>query len=320
MHKAPPKISSVWFGPSERAASTAVGVVANSLGSTLGFLLGLVCTHSGFSAPFACVSFQIYTQLGIAATSTLLVLLFVRDAPPTASSHATDRDVSLIALLPSLRGLLLNWNFMYLVVIAGCSQGLFSTWAGLLDLLLKAQGPTVSAWFGFGANASSIAGGLALGFISSRAGLRFKHFIIGVYLAAGAVFVVFNLMLMDVIPLAAVGLPGPGVAICLGSVLMGAGNVLFYELAVEIAYPAGEGLIGCIVTVLNNFFGAVLYPVQGNVQPSVIMWINAANSVFFGLAMIFLRERYNRHTKDVQGEEEGEPEPDETQKLIQPIQ
>jgi hypothetical protein len=308
----------VWFGPKERAASTAVGVVANSMGATSGFLLGLVCTSNNFEAPFACVSFQIYTQLGFAVVAMVLVLVFMRDAPPTASSAATDRDVSLIALLPSLRGLLLNWNFMYLVVIAGCSQGLFSTWGGLLDLLLKAQGPTVSAWFGFGSNAGSIVGGLALGFISSRVGgLRFKHFIIAVYLAAGAVFVVFNLMMMDVIPMAVVGLPGPGVAIVLGSVLMGAGNVLFYELAVEIGYPAGEGLIGCIITVLNNFFGAMLYPVQGNVEPSAIMWINAGNSLFFGVAMIFLRERYNRHTKDVQGEA---ADAEETRKLIQPIQ
>jgi hypothetical protein len=34
---------------------------------------------------------------------------------------------------------------------------------------------------------------------------------------------------------------GLGLCISLGSFLMGAANVLFYELAVEISYPAGEG-------------------------------------------------------------------------------
>ncbi len=95
--------------------------------------------------------------------ATVLVLLFVRDAPEIASSAATDRDVSLIALLPSLGTLLCNFNFLFLAIVAGCSQGLFATWAGLMDLLLVDEGTTVSAWLGFAANVAGILGGLLCG-------------------------------------------------------------------------------------------------------------------------------------------------------------
>jgi hypothetical protein len=66
-------------------------------------------------------------------------LLIVRDAPSVASSLATDRDVSLISLLPSLVTLSKNFHFVFLVMIAGCSQGIFATWAGLMDLLLASE-------------------------------------------------------------------------------------------------------------------------------------------------------------------------------------
>ncbi len=285
--------------------------------STAGFLLGLVCAQPGYDTPFECVSFQVYVQLGFAVVGMLMVLLFLHDEPPTPSSFATSRDVSLIALLPSLGSLLRSANFMLLVIVAGCSQGVFATWSSLLDLLLKQYGPSTSAWLGFGANASGIVGGLVMGAVSSKVTLRYKHFIIALYLAAGGVFVVFNLMLLNVIPQS---LGGLGAAISLGSVLMGAGNVLFYELAVEIAYPAPEGLIGCIVTVLNNGFGALMYPLQGNLTSNVIMWINAGNSIVFGLVMFFLRENYNRHSKDVMGELSEDASSAESKNLMQAIQ
>jgi MFS family permease len=90
---APPKISSVWFPPDERAAATAAGVVVNSLGNVVGFLLGLVCNQPAFSDPFACVSFQVYLQIGVTVLGTLLVFVCVRDAPEKASSTRRKRVI-----------------------------------------------------------------------------------------------------------------------------------------------------------------------------------------------------------------------------------
>ncbi len=55
------------------------------------------------------------------------------------------------------------------------------------------------------------------------------------------------------------------------------------------------------MTVLNNAFGAIMYPLQSNLTSNDIMWINAGNSIFFGLAMIILKETYNRHACDEKG-------------------
>ena len=172
-----------------------------------------------------------------------------------------------------------------------------------------------SAWLGFAANVAGIVGGLACGAVAVRIPRRYKLFIICLYLGAGCVFVLFNLMLLQVVPSVMWGL---AVCISVGSFLMGAANVLFYELAVEISYPAGEGLIGCIVTVLNNGFGALMYPLQSHFTSSVIMWVNAGNSIFFGIAMLFLKESYNRFARDEAGSKK--PLSESTLLLPSPIQ
>lgn len=65
--------------------------------------------------------------------------------------------------------------------------------------------------------------------VATKIPRRYKLFIIVLYLSAGGVFVLFNLMLLKIVPKAMWGL---GLCISIGSLLMGAGNVLFYELAV----------------------------------------------------------------------------------------
>lgn len=116
----PSKLSSVWFPPKERSVATAVAVISNTLGTAAAFLTSLATRDS---SPFACLQFQLYLQLGLAVASTLSVFLCVRDSPPTASSKATDRDVSSVPILPELRRLCCNAPFVFVVVAAGFSQG-----------------------------------------------------------------------------------------------------------------------------------------------------------------------------------------------------
>jgi hypothetical protein len=76
----PPLLSAVWFGDRERATATSVGVLANQLGSAVGFL----------SAPLVSTDADIKPLLGITfyiCCGTLLLLVFLfQDHPPTPAS------------------------------------------------------------------------------------------------------------------------------------------------------------------------------------------------------------------------------------------
>lgn len=291
----PPKLSSIWFAPHERAASTSFGVVVNNCGTAGGFLLGLVCQSSSFVSSRSCVSFQLYLQLGGAILSAFLVWIFVWDQPPTPSSPATDRSTLNIAMGASIRSVLSNPSFVFLVLAAGCSQGIFSTWAGLLDLILVDVPPGQRDWLGFGSNVAGVLGGLCLGGVASVVRLRYKAFMVTLFALSGVCFVLFNLFVSHILPYS---LPAVAATLLTGSFLIYACNPLFYEMAVEMAYPAPEGLVGAIVSVLINLFGMPVYPIQNQLPPTVINWVNAGNSIFFAVTMLFMRESYRRDARD----------------------
>ena len=287
-----PKISALWFPPHQRSAATAIGVVSNSMGITLGFLLGLMCDPTSG----ACVPKQLYLQLGLSAISLLCLFLFVVDAPPTPSSPATDRSVAQIKIWPSVRALLSDRHFVLLCLASGCSAGIFQTWTALLDLVLTSEGATLSAWLGFGSNLAVIVGGICVGLAGGYWKLHYKAMIVILFFSSAAMFGIFNLLFLDVIPKSSAAL---GVTLVLGSLLGGAVNPLFYELSVETGYPAGEGLIGNIVGLPNNFFGAILYPLQAVLSANAVNWINFGNALVFGAVMLFLfKESYRRAVKD----------------------
>merc|ERR1711916_146421 len=98
-----------------------------------------------------------------------------------------------------------------------------------------------------------IVGGIGLGAITAFVRLRYKLFIVSLLTAATVFFMLFTLMLLQVIPKHVTGL---AVTLIMGSLLCAGANPLFYELSVEVAYPAGEGMVGACIALVNNVAGA----------------------------------------------------------------
>jgi MFS family permease len=311
-----PKLSSIWFGPRERSVSTSVAVVCNSLGTAFGFLVGLAYQPPA-ATPAQCLQFQLLLQLAFAAASFASVVLTVRDGPPTPSSHATDRDVTSLPILRELARMCCNGPFVFLVVVAGLSQGIFTAYSGMLGLILKdGFSESTRAFLGFGSNVAGVAGGLVLGAVAVFFRRRYRALIVVCFLFAGACFTFFTVSVERFLPFNVYVVS----ALCLvGSFFIAAANPLFYELGVELAYPAPEGLVGVAVSLSVNFFGMPVYPIQAYIPTSAINWINAASALFFGVAMIFMREAYRRNQLEVApaSEDLGAIVPDETSKLIQ---
>jgi FLVCR family MFS transporter 7 len=90
----PPSIAGTWFGDTERATATALGVLANQFGTALGLGATIVIpfelvTHQGNVAIDTVVLKKyLWLQVGVAVLALLLVALLGADAPPTPPSKS----------------------------------------------------------------------------------------------------------------------------------------------------------------------------------------------------------------------------------------
>ncbi len=324
----PAKLSSVWFGPNERSLSTSVAVVSNSLGTAAGFLFGLA--YQSPAAPFDCLQFQLLLQLSFAAVSFAAVALTVRDGPATASSQATDGDVTTLRMLPELARLCCNGPFVFLVIVAGVSQGIFTAWSAMLGVILDSGAAnstaifanqtavgvsTTTAFLGFGSNVAGVVGGLLLGAVAIYFRRRYRLLIVICFLIGGISFSLFTLSVQNVVPFNAYSV---SVLCLMGSFFVAAANPLFYELGVELAYPAPEGLVGIVIALAVNVMGSPVYPLQAYIPVPAINWLNAGNALVFCVAVLFLRESYKRNQIEVLPSEKllDSIEPREHHKLL----
>jgi MFS family permease len=94
----PPLIAGNWFGATERATATALGVLANQMGTALGLGITIVADFSSNTTTTTAHTFlidekklQIYlgVQLLVSMVAFILVATFVEDQPPTPPSTAT---------------------------------------------------------------------------------------------------------------------------------------------------------------------------------------------------------------------------------------
>uniref|UniRef100_H2Z1Z5 Major facilitator superfamily (MFS) profile domain-containing protein n=1 Tax=Ciona savignyi TaxID=51511 RepID=H2Z1Z5_CIOSA len=92
----PPKIASVYFGPSEVSTATAVGVFGNQLGVALGFLLPPIIVPDGTEEEIASGLRILFISSAVVCTVVVfLVFLIIKDEPPISPSKA--RAISIAA-------------------------------------------------------------------------------------------------------------------------------------------------------------------------------------------------------------------------------
>ena len=290
---APPKISAIWFASQERSISTAIAVTANPLGAAVGYLLGITVKTP------ADIEFQAWLQMILCVAIGAMVLLFVLDHPPTPSSASSDRDTADLHIWKTVTQLMTsNGSFVYLALAASCAQGFYSSWSGLFGLILTPLGFTSSqaGWVGFAVSLAGVLGGILVGAIASIVGHRYKLFIISLFLLSALILALFSLVTEGVI------LPhnfwAAAILATLGAFLFNAVNPVFYELAVEIAYPAGEGVVGAIMTLLVNVFLIPLLALQSFLPAPVINWIMVATAGVIGVSMVFVKFVHRREMTD----------------------
>uniref|UniRef100_H2YHH1 Choline/ethanolamine transporter FLVCR1 n=1 Tax=Ciona savignyi TaxID=51511 RepID=H2YHH1_CIOSA len=92
----PPKIASVYFGPSEVSTATAIGVFGNQLGVALGFLLPPIIVPNGTEEEIASGLRILFISSAVVCTVVVFLVFFIiKDEPPIPPSKA--RAISIAA-------------------------------------------------------------------------------------------------------------------------------------------------------------------------------------------------------------------------------
>ncbi|KAL7735411.1 hypothetical protein ACLKA6_019530 [Drosophila palustris] len=138
----PARLAAVWFGPDQVSSATSVGVFGNQLGVAIGFVLPPMLVPNSESLETVGKDLQMMFYLVAGLTSILLVLmvLFFQDKPPTPPSAAQETSQRLegnaeqqVSFMQSLKNLMTNRNFIFLLLSYGINVGVFYAISTLLN-------------------------------------------------------------------------------------------------------------------------------------------------------------------------------------------
>ncbi|KAL6068118.1 MFS domain-containing protein [Balamuthia mandrillaris] len=329
----PPKLSAVWFPPRQRTTATAISGLANILGTTVGFLMGLFVKNS------ADVLLLVYVQSGLSAFVALLIFIYFPAQPPSppspssitttssstsstifSSTTETEEEVANVNLSPgdkhnkkanevitkgrkkmslmrSLWKLLCNPNYVLLVLVGGLSGGIYNSWSALLGPLGYSQNE--AAWLG----AITTLAGIVSGVVVSKLADHIRHFklILILMMAATALSLTWftgMVNLHDRWHWLSDNFYLIATSVLLTGLFYNSTLPFFYEMAVEITYPVPEGTSSGILTLINNLGALVAIFSADYIAPKVMNWAITGSMATFAIVLIFLREQYKRDKYD----------------------
>jgi FLVCR family feline leukemia virus subgroup C receptor-related protein len=195
----PPLLAAFWFPPNERSTATSIGAACNQLGIALGFLVTiLVVNEHNYRenmAILACICASICTISGV------LLLVFFREKPPLPPSLSQQKEKdrnhsellvrknTFLLVVLNIKNLMLDVQFMNLVIGFGVSQGCYYALSTLLAQLLAPYNYTtdVSGILGFILTISGIFGGMITGIVADKTQYHKALLKIDFFVSAGTI-------------------------------------------------------------------------------------------------------------------------------------
>ena len=234
---APPAIAAIWFPPEERGKATALGTVANALGSVVSFAVGPSLAHR--------IPELLMLNTLICIVVAVPILLFFKERPPLPPSLAQSQDsFDMASFLTLLR------DPQFLLLACGVGGALGSFWAvpTMLSQSIVPQGYTEgdAGILGMVLIGSGLLGSFAAGLLLDLLPSRHKLLIVACGLAGLAAMCGYTLSMV----------PGGLVPLyvsvtCLGFFLS-ALCPLGMEAAAECAFPLPEPVTsGCLMFTAN---------------------------------------------------------------------
>lgn len=324
---APSLISSRWFPHNERTTATGIGCTFNQLGNAGGFFLGPLMVHipgnhSNYSRNGTydltpdeinmlrkSIRDYMWISFGLCAALFIGVITYFPEKPrkpPSLTSFIHEQPSS---FTEDIKRLLSNKNVWLLVIPYSITLGINVAWSSVLDINLAPFGITQdeASWMGVYVTM----GGVFMAILASRiSDILFGYMkltIISLMVVATAGYTWFLLLMNECLPFSKVQL---FISVIIGASFNYACSPLFFELAVELAFPVPEGVVGAFLTICWNVVAAVfLFVMQTPLAKKTVLWMDyllAIQGLVVVMMMILVKEEYRRTLVDKAPAEEQE--------------
>jgi len=317
----PPIFSAAWFPPHQRTTATAIGALLNLLGIALSFFVGPafvqevpmsnVTTLGAINGTIPydlsnATDISVYKQdiynlmwfewalIFILLVAALIHFPGLPPLPPSLSAAQPKGN-----LLAGLLSIIRVPNFWLVALPYGLCAGCFSTYGTQLNSIFQKFGVTQNAAGNLGLiySCAGIAASFVMAFTADKFAGHFKLFLLILQSIMTGFFVWICLMYIEFLPMKTMYLYIAFVfyAVCQTSTIP-----LFYEAAIEAVYPISDSIASCMLTLVNNIFGAAYLLIMG-IQGIGVDWSNWAmlgvTAVGIPLLIIF-KPSYSRLAMD----------------------
>lgn len=254
----PAKVAAVWFGPDQVSSACSIGVFGNQLGIAVGFFVPplLVQNHDDLTLIGDDLRVMFYIIAGFTSLLVILVLFFFKAAPPTPPSAAqeatqTPNPLQSSPFIHSIKRLMLNRNYVLLLISYGMNVGVFYAISTLLNqiVLTHYPGHEVDAGrIGVCIVFAGMLGSVACGIVLDKTH-RFKETTLAVYIftMVGMWIYTFTLSIGHISVVYVT-------SALLGFFMTGYLPVGF-EFAAELTYPEPEGTSTGLLNAAAQVFG-----------------------------------------------------------------
>ncbi|XP_050091540.1 feline leukemia virus subgroup C receptor-related protein 2 [Anopheles aquasalis] len=284
----PAKVAAVWFGPDQVSSACSIGVFGNQLGIAVGFLVPpmLVENHDDISLIGDDLRLMFYIVAGFTTLLVVLVVFFFKAAPPTPPSAAqeatkTPNPLQSSPFLHSIKRLMLNRNYVLLLISYGMNVGVFYAISTLLNqiVLTHYPGHEVDAGrIGVCIVFAGMLGSVACGIVLDKTH-RFKETTLAVYVFTMIGMWIYTFTL-SVGHIAVVYVTSS----LLGFFMTGYLPVGF-EFAAELTYPEPEGTSTGLLNAAAQVFGitfTMLYSELLNTNGDIVANVTMAVMLLVG--------------------------------------
>ncbi|KAL4238027.1 Solute carrier 49 member 4 [Mactra antiquata] len=309
----PSVISETWFPSNERATATAIGVISNSLGSIVAFMLGpnivmepnrsIVVNYTEHDLDEKQkVQHQIWElaiiEFGVGAALFIVTLIYFPSKPPSPPSISAKED-----RVTFNTGICSSIARKPLVLIAAMScavpWAVYGNWMGLISVNFHDIGISQSqaGWFGFYASIVGVVFGIIVGRIADKFPRQLKLIVVFFFVLALLDSIWITCMRngyisrSTVLLAVSIGILGASFNACLP---------LCYEMACENGYPIHEGIVGTIISLEINLT-AVIFLLMKFIPGIGVVWMNwvLIGVVLYGiLCLLCMKEKYHRTEVD----------------------
>jgi nitrate/nitrite transporter NarK len=244
-------VAAKWFPIQERATASGLALVAGFIGVAIGQI----------TSPLLIAQYSIPTMLTIfgviAAASSVVFIIFTREAPPTPP--CPDEQAPRALMLTGLKSMLKLKDIWFLLVIFLFGMGVFNGVTTWIENIVRPKGflPTQAGDFGGFLLIGGIIGAIVIPALSDKYRLRKLFLLIGMVLAIpGMVGITF----FTSYALLAASM------FVLGFFLMSLAPI-GYQYAAEITYPAPEGTSNGLLNLAGQASVVFIYAMQALKSP-----------------------------------------------------